>query len=57
MTEKDKTKIRFIDHDGYRQRAACICVRNEREDEVRFSLKKRNLSFFLLLKDFINYIS
>ena len=21
--------------DGYRERAACICVRNEREDEVR----------------------
>jgi len=35
MTEKNKTKIRIIDRDGYRQRAACICVRNEREDEVR----------------------
>jgi hypothetical protein len=32
MTEKE---MRFIDQDGYRQRAACICVRNEREDEVR----------------------
>ncbi|CAF0995727.1 unnamed protein product [Rotaria sordida] len=35
MVEKDNNnKIRFTDHDGYRQRAACICIRNEREDEI-----------------------
>lgn len=26
--------MRLTDPDGYRQRAACICVRNEHEDEV-----------------------
>jgi hypothetical protein len=41
------TKQRLIDHDGYRQRAACICVRTEREDEVRILEKKFILLFFL----------
>jgi len=47
MTEKNKTKMRFTDHDGYRQRAACICVRNEREDEVRiiFFYQKKKFCF------------
>jgi hypothetical protein len=35
MAVKNNSKIRFFDHDGYRSRAACICVRNESEDEVR----------------------
>lgn len=32
---KDKpNSIRTYDEDGFRKRAACICVRNELEDEV-----------------------
>jgi len=46
MTEKNKTKIRIIDRDGYRQRAACICVRNEREDEVRILFYKKKIDFY-----------
>ena len=38
--EKDPNKMRFFDVDGYRPRAACICVRNQYEDEV--SNKKKN---------------
>ena len=38
MNDKHKTKLRIVDRDGYRQRAACICVRNEREDEVKTNL-------------------
>jgi len=43
VSEKDDTKLRYFDDDGYRPRAACICVRNEAEDEVRFN----KLFFFL----------
>ncbi|UJR34924.1 hypothetical protein I4U23_027702 [Adineta vaga] len=32
--EKDNNKMRFFDDDGYRQRAACICVKNQYEDEI-----------------------
>ena len=34
-SEKDQNKLRFFDNDGYRPRAACICIRNENEDQVR----------------------
>lgn len=57
MTETNKTKTRLIDPDGYRQRAACICIRNEREDEVRrcsFLQKKKKTNFRL---DFIDNLS
>lgn len=34
---KDKpNSIRTYDEDGFRKRAACLCVRNELEDEVSF---------------------
>lgn len=33
---KDKpNSIRTYDEDGFRKRAACLCVRNDHEDEVR----------------------
>ena len=32
--DKSSNKMRYFDDDGYRQRAACICVRSEQEDEV-----------------------
>lgn len=35
---KDKpNSIRTYDEDGFRKRAACLCVRNELEDEVGIS--------------------
>jgi hypothetical protein len=56
--EKNNNKMRVFDDDGYRQRAACICVRNQYEDEVR----KKDFHFifillFLFKSDFINNIS
>lgn len=36
---KDKpNSIRTYDEDGFRKRAACLCVRNELEDEVSSSI-------------------
>lgn len=35
---KDKpNSIRTYDQDGFRKRAACLCVKNELEDEVNIS--------------------
>lgn len=43
---KDKpNSIRTYDEDGFRKRAACLCVRNELEDEVS-RVARRNLSEF-----------
>ncbi|CAF3389611.1 unnamed protein product [Rotaria sp. Silwood1] len=47
MTQKDKTQIRFIDHDGYRQRAACICVRSESEDEILLITSRHKSSWII----------
>lgn len=41
-----EAKIRHLDNDGYRHRAACICIRDDREDEVSFDL----FFFFLLIR-------
>ena len=47
---KDKpNSIRTYDEDGFRKRAACLCVRNELEDEVSFVHIDDGLSFKLLL--------
>lgn len=38
---KDKpNSIRTYDEDGFRKRAACLCVRNELEDEVSRATRK-----------------
>ncbi|CAF0801862.1 unnamed protein product [Didymodactylos carnosus] len=34
MTREKTNKIRYFDNDGYRQRAACVCIRNDNENEV-----------------------
>lgn len=34
MVKEKPNSIRIYDQDGFRRRAACICVRNESEDEV-----------------------
>ncbi|CAF2766934.1 unnamed protein product [Rotaria sp. Silwood2] len=47
MSEKDNNKIRSIDDDGYRQRAACICVRNEREDEILLITSRHKTSWII----------
>ena len=35
---KERTDQRFYDNDGYKKRAACVCVKNENENEVYFEL-------------------
>lgn len=58
--EKSDNKMRVFDTDGYRQRAASICVRNENEDQVNLFLSSPS-SFFVLIDlvriDFINHLS
>ncbi|XP_075225425.1 diphosphoinositol polyphosphate phosphohydrolase 1 Aps isoform X1 [Lycorma delicatula] len=34
MVKEKPNSIRIYDQDGFRRRAACICVKNESEDEV-----------------------
>ncbi|CAF1414688.1 unnamed protein product [Adineta steineri] len=46
-SEKDNNKMRFFDNDGYRQRAACICVRNQHEDEVLLITSHRDKSSWI----------
>ena len=41
--DKTDSKMRFFDHDGFRHRAACICIRNEGEDQVNEINFKMNL--------------
>ncbi|CAF0883743.1 unnamed protein product [Rotaria sp. Silwood1] len=45
--EKDINKMRFFDDDGYRQRAACICVRNQHEDEILLITSHRDKSSWI----------
>ncbi|CAF3800072.1 unnamed protein product [Adineta steineri] len=40
-------KIRLIDQNGYRQRAACICIRNEREDEILLITSRDKASWII----------
>jgi hypothetical protein len=35
---KERTDQRFYDNDGYKKRSACVCVKNENENEVYFKL-------------------
>ena len=35
MVKEKINSIRIYDEDGYRLRAACVCVRDETEQEVR----------------------
>lgn len=42
MVKEKPNSTRMYDQDGYRRRAACICVRNEAENEV-----KHSTSFFI----------
>ena len=36
MVKEKPDSIRTYDEDGYKRRAACLCFRDEREEEVRF---------------------
>ncbi|UJR10847.1 hypothetical protein I4U23_015035 [Adineta vaga] len=40
-------KMRLFDHDGYRQRAACICIRNEHEDEILLITSRDKTSWII----------
>lgn len=44
MVKEKPNSIRIYDKEGFRRRAACICVKSEAETEVRV---------FLLLKSFL----
>lgn len=39
MVKEKPNSTRIYDKDGFRQRAACICVRSIDEDEVRNHLR------------------
>ena len=54
--EKDSNKLRFFDDDGYRQRAACICVRNQHEDEVGESFLFLNEIYILTFQFVISSV-
>ena len=34
MVKERADQQRFYDNDGYKKRAACVCVKNENENEV-----------------------
>lgn len=38
MVKEKPGSTRIYDEDGFRRRAACICVRNDSENEVRYIL-------------------
>ncbi|CAG7837868.1 unnamed protein product [Allacma fusca] len=42
MVKEKPNSTRIYDQDGYRQRAACICVKNESETEVLMVSSSRN---------------
>lgn len=41
MVKEKPNSTRIYDKDGFRQRAACICVRSIEENEVSFFFKDR----------------
>lgn len=36
MVKEKPESVRTYDEDGYKRRAACLCFKDEREEEVRF---------------------
>lgn len=53
---KDKPdQTRIYDADGFRQRAACLCVKNESESEVTYQNKFKKIIDSLLSLN-INYV-
>ena len=54
---KEKMKSqRSYDDDGYMKRAACVCVKNEHENEV-FTLNKKRMTKVKLYNNCFNPIS
>lgn len=52
MVKEKPNSTRIYDKDGFRQRAACICVRSPEEDEVRCAFI---LHYFVLMNDFMSF--
>jgi len=47
MVKEKPSSTRIYDEEGFRRRAACICVKNELENEVRLSLLSPSVSHSL----------
>ncbi|CAO1403682.1 unnamed protein product [Diamesa hyperborea] len=45
---KEKSSERVVDADGYRKRAACICVKSEEETEVLLVSSSRKPEFWII---------
>ncbi|ODN05166.1 Diphosphoinositol polyphosphate phosphohydrolase 1 [Orchesella cincta] len=48
MVKEKPDQIRIYDEDGYRQRAACLCVRNESESEVLLVSSSKNSDLWIV---------
>lgn len=62
MVKEKPNSIRIYDSEGYRRRAACICVKNDLEDEVSqqmavdiFPFINIAIFIFILLKNLYIY--
>ena len=49
MVKEKPNSTRIYDEEGFRRRAACICVKNEDEKEVRFMSALEYFQFWLIL--------
>ena len=47
MVKQKAEHQRFYDKDGYKKRAACVCVKNENENEVNIYQNKKILRIYL----------
>lgn len=48
MVKEKPNSIRIYDKDGFRRRAACICVKNESEDEVLLVTSSRRPDHWII---------
>lgn len=48
MVKEKPNSTRIYDKDGFRRRAACICVRSEAEAEVCFFYLSKSIEFYNL---------
>ena len=64
MVKEKPNSIRIYDSEGYRRRAACICVKNDLEDEVSQQMALDILPFiniaifiFILISIIMHYFN
>lgn len=48
MVKEKSTHQRYYDVDGFKKRAACVCVRNENENEVLLISSSRNDNYWIV---------